>query len=271
LKIYRGLALALVTVVALIGMAALLAGAADAGYFQGALVRYVAARSGRQIQVTGPLHTHLFSRHPWFVAEQVTIRNPPWVPAGLTAEIGRVSLTFVWPWVDRSFGIERLVMETAVLHLERDASGHANWQLSDPDQGGEAGPPLIRSLTMSNARVDLHDDLRHLKFDGIVSAQDVGAARGLPPFRIAGEGDLNGRQAAFEITADPLAGASHDKPFAFAFDERSGTSRLIGRGFLLRPFDFNALDSSFDVTGANLKDLYFLTGVTLVNTGRFHL
>jgi uncharacterized protein involved in outer membrane biogenesis len=271
LIIYRGLLVALATLIALVGVAAVLAAAADAGYFRDALVRSVAERSGRQILVNGPLHTHLFSSHPSFVADQVTIRNPPWMPAGLTAEIGRVSLTFVWPWIDHSFDIERLVMVTARLHLERDATGHANWQLSDPDKGGEAKLPLIRSLSMANARVDLHDDLRHLRFDGIVSAQDGHAARGLPPFRIAGEGDLNGRPAAFEITADPLASASHDKSFAFSFDERSGNSRLIGRGFLLRPSDFNALDTRFDATGANLKDLYFLAGVTLVNTGRFHL
>jgi hypothetical protein len=33
-----------------------------------------------------------------------------------------------------------------------------------------------------------------------------------------------------------------------------------------RPFDFNLLDTTFEATGADLKDLYFLTGVTLPNT-----
>src|SRR5258705_258669 len=108
LLIYRGLAVALATVIALTGVAAMLAAAADAGYFRDALVRSVAAHSGRQILVQGALHTHLLSRHPWFVAEQVTIRNPAWMPTGLTAEIGRVSLAFAWPWVNHSFGIERL-------------------------------------------------------------------------------------------------------------------------------------------------------------------
>src|ERR1700692_3233764 len=88
LMIYRGLALAFAAVIAVIGVVAMLAAAADAGYFRDPLVRYVSAHSGRQILIKVPLHTHLFSRHPWFVAEQVTIRNPSWVPAGLTAEIG---------------------------------------------------------------------------------------------------------------------------------------------------------------------------------------
>ena len=106
--IYRGLAVVLATLIALIGVVVMLAAAADAGYFRDALVRHVAARSGRPILVEGPLQTHLFSRHPWFVADHVIIRNPPWMPAGLTAEIGRVSLTFEWPWIGRPFGIERL-------------------------------------------------------------------------------------------------------------------------------------------------------------------
>jgi uncharacterized protein involved in outer membrane biogenesis len=269
--IRRGLTVAIATLVALIGVTVILVAAVDAGYFRGPLVRYIAARSGRQILVGGQIHTHLFASHPELTAEGVTIRNPPWMPAGLTAEIGRVSLVFRWPGVGHSSEIERLVMEAAVLHLERDAEGHANWQLTDPDKGGEPGLPLIRSLSMPSASAELQDDLRHLKFHGTVSAGDVSAADGLPPLRIAGEGDLNGRAATFEITADPLATASHEKPFAFSFDERSGNSRLSGRGSLLQAFDFDAIDSTFDATGANLKDLYFLAGVTLINTGRFHL
>lgn len=267
----RAFTVAIVTLVALIGVGVTLVAAVDAGYFRGSLVRYIAARSGRQILVAGHIQAHLFTRHPQLTAERVTILNPPWTPAGLTAEIGRVSLAFQWPGIGHSSEIERLVMEAAVLHLERDAKGHANWQLTDPDKGGEPGLPLIRSLSMPSARVVLQDDLRHLKFHGTVSAGDVSAADGLPPLRIAGEGDLNGRPATFEIMADPLATASHEKPFAFSFDEHSSNSRLVGRGSLLQAFEFDAIDSTFDATGANLKDLYFLAGVTLINSGRFHL
>jgi uncharacterized protein involved in outer membrane biogenesis len=267
----RGVTVALVTGVALIGVTIMLAAAVDSGYFRGPMVRYISARSGRQILAGGAVQAHLLTRHPQLTAELVTIRNPPWMPAGVTAEIGRVSVDFQWPGRGHSFGIERLVMERAVLHLERDAKGHANWQLTDPDQGGEAGLPLIRSLSMPDARVELRDELRHLKFRGTVSAGDMRAANEAPPLRISGEGDLNGRPATFSITAAPLATASHEKPFAFSFEESSGTARLVGGGFLLRAFNFDTLDSTFDVTGANLKDLYFLAGVTLVNTGHFHL
>ena len=55
------------------------------------------------------------------------------------------------------------------------------------------------------------------------------------------------------------------------FPIRSSGSRLMGRGVLLKPFDFDIFDSMFDGTGADLKDLYFLTGVTFVNTGNYHV
>src|SRR5450759_5306429 len=86
-------------------------------------------------------------------------------------------------------------------------------------------------------------------------------AGGLQSLRLEGRGQLNGRAASFEITGDPLAAASHKRPYHFAFDERSSGSRLTGRGSLARPFDFDLLDTTFDAAGTDLKDIYFLTGV----------
>jgi len=93
----------------------------------------------------------------------------------------------------------------------------------------------------------------------------------LQPLRMRGVGQLNGRAATFAANGDPLVTASHQRAYRFTFAERSSGSQLTGRGSLRRPFDFSALDTTFEATGANLKDLYFLTGVTLVNTGRYHL
>lgn len=256
---------------ALLVIAAVLAAALDAGYFRDPLIRFLSARTGRQIQVQGSLEVQLFSLKPRMTAERVTIGNPAWMPAGPTAEIGMLLLVFDMPRFGHLFGVERLEIQAATLHLVRDSTGHANWQWTDPAKGNGASLPIVRSLSMPNARVMLADGLRHLQFAGTVSAQDVNGAAGLQPLRIDGAGQLNGRAASFEIMGDPLASASHGRPYRFTFAERSSGSRLSGRGLLLRPFDFDALDTTFDASGADLKDLYFLTGVTLVNTGSYRL
>jgi uncharacterized protein involved in outer membrane biogenesis len=255
----------------LIIMVVVLAAALNAGYFRGPLVRYLATRAGRQIEVAGSLQTHVFSLNPQVIAERVSIGNPPWTPAGLTAEIGKLTLVFETPSFSQWFGIKRLEMEAATLHLMRDSAGRANWQRTDPDKGADTPLPLIRSLSMTRAHVTLADALRHLQFDGAVSVEDEKGADGLRPLRIDGVGQLNGRVATFESTSDPLATMSPDRPYHFAFAERSSGSRLMGRGSLSQPFTFDELDTTFEAAGADLKDIYLLTGVTLVNTGPYRL
>jgi len=187
------------------------------------------------------------------------------------AQIDKVSVTMEMPGWHRSFGIARLELDGATLHLARDPSGHANWQWTDPDMKRAGSLPLIRSLSMPDARVLLDDARRHLQFDGTVSAREQSGTGRSPPLQLEGSGQLNGKAATFEITADALAAASHQNPYHFTFAERSSGSRLMGHGQLLRAYDFDQVDAAFTAEGADMKDLYFLAGVTLINTGAYHL
>ncbi|HEV7612494.1 MAG TPA: AsmA family protein [Steroidobacteraceae bacterium] len=243
----------------------------DAGYLRVPFIRFLSSHAGRPIQIDGLLETHIWSLHPRVIAERVTIGNPPWTAPGITARVEKVAVVLhLSQGGDSSLGIQRLEMDGAKLTLIRDSKGHANWQTSDPDMGGESSVPLIRSLSMRGV-LELEDRLRHLRFKGTVSAEDVIGAGNLPPLRIAGQGELNGRTAAFEVIGDPLAAASHERTYGFKFSERSSGSVLAGDGALLRAFDFSGIDAKFSASGKDLLDLYFLTGVTLVNTGSYQL
>jgi AsmA family protein len=267
----RGLICAVAVPAALLVMVALLIAALDAGYFREPLIRFFSARIGRPLHVSGALETHFFSLNPRVIAEQVQVDNPPWMPAGRTATIGKVTLILELPWFGHGFGAKKLAMDDATMYLVRDSTGRANWQVAFPMKPSEGATTMVRSLSVPNAHVELDDARRHLQFNGTVSAQDAEGTEGLRALRIQGAGELNGRPTVFEITGDPLAGASRAKPYGFSFDERSSGSRLTGRGFLLRPFNFDQLDTSFEAAGADLKDLYFLTGVKLLNTGSYRV
>lgn len=264
--------------IALVGCAAVVAvgvvgfaACVDAGLFRGMVIRFISMRAGRPIEVAGALHAHLLARHPDLRAEGVTIGNPGWVPAGQMAQIGEVSLVIDVPWFNRAFGILSLSMKSATLHLMRDASGHANWQWRNPDFPPDTQKmPILRHLSIPDAHVELDDERRHLKFEGAVSAQSADG-EAVSPLTIEGNGELNGHADWFRITADPLTTASHETPYHFSFSERSSGSELEGHGLLPKPFDFNVVDASFEAAGADLRDLYFLTGITLVNTGKYKL
>lgn len=252
-------------------LAAGLAVAIEAGYFRGPLIRFIAFHLGRAITVDGDLHVHVLTLHPRVTAERVTIGNPSWVPPGTTAAVGRLSCTLQLPWVHRPLGIMELAMEDATLTLSRNDAGLANWQWTDPRIPDDTLMPLLRRVSMPGAHVLLKDDTRHLQFDGTVTVTEPKSDEGPPPLRIEGTGQLNGRPVRFDIDGEPLAAADHAKPYRFKFEEQSSGSRLAGGGALPRPFDFRLIDAEFSATGEDMEDLYFLTGVNLINTGRYRL
>jgi len=262
-------AVALLCVVGL-GLAGLVAGV-DAGHFRGVLVGYVERSTGRRITVAGPLEAQLFSMHPRITAQDVTIGNPPWTPPGDTAHIERLSVIFELPRKGRPGRIDSLRLEGAKLTLTRDAAGHANWQRRDPDKGEPQGLPLIASLSATSAMLTLDDQKRHLSFQGTVSAEDAKRPDGAPAFQIQGAGQLNGHPVTLGLTGETLPSASHAHPYRFTFTENSSGSRLTADGALPQPFDFNFLEADFVAVGDDLKDLYFLAGVALVNTGHYRV
>ena len=270
--IRRGVIPAAAVLIGVIGALVGLVAAVDAGHFRGAFIRLLAAHLGRPIEVHGKLETHLLSSHPSVVAERVVIGNPPWMPSGLTAEAEKISVVATFPRIGRSIGIVRLEMQAANFHLVRDSTGHANWQLTDPDTNDNTQSPILRDLSIPDAHVVLDDRLRHLEFEGNVSARQViNNKDSSQAVRLSGTGMLNGREASFEVTGDSLSAASHKTPYHFVFAERSSGSHLSGHGFLPRPFDFDLIDASFDAAGQDLKDLVYLTGVTLIDTGAYRL
>jgi AsmA family protein len=248
-----------------------LAAALDAGYLHDFLVRTIAAHTERSIQVGGALRLRILSSHPRLVAERVTIGSPPWTPAGVAVEVAKITAVFATPHWNQPIVVDRIEIDGAVLHMFRDVTGHANWQLKNPDKSAPQGLPVIHSLSMPNARVLLDDAQKHRQFEGTVTARDANVGAGLSPLRIEGKGQMNGRPVDFELDGDPLSTARADKHYAFSFNERSSGSHLSGKGFLLQPFDLHLFDATFEASGADLKDIYYLTGTKLIDTGTYHL
>jgi uncharacterized protein involved in outer membrane biogenesis len=240
-------------------------------FLRSPLISYAERHYRRPIQVAGKFEVHLLSLHPRLVAEQVSIGNPAWTATGITAQIGHLSITYDLPWPGRSWGFRRLEMGQTTLNLLRDEDGRANWQAHDPDAGLGKGPPLIRSLSMPGAHVHLEDRRRQLEFDGTVTAQEVPGPDPAKELRIDGLGRLNGRDVSFRLDGDPLATVAHERPYRFEFAEHSSGSEVSVHGSVPHPFDLRVLVAAFTAAGEDLKDLYFLTGLRLVDTGPYRL
>ena len=127
---------------------------------------------------------------------------------------------------------------------------------------------MIRALELVHTHLTLTDERLHLVYDGDLSIVGPDSAQ---PLQMEGSGTLNQHAVTFRLKGDALPSAAPDKPYAFEFDERSSGTHFTGHGSLPRPFDLGLVDAEFDASGADLRDLYYLVGVSLPNTGTFHL
>jgi uncharacterized protein involved in outer membrane biogenesis len=239
----------------------------NAGLLRSSFIRFVSWQSGRPIDVRGALHLRLLTRSPRIEAEQVTIGNPPWTRPGITAEVAKLTVTFA-PLLSHQSGLSLLKIDTAQLYFTRDSAGRANWQRVDPDKSPGAPLPMIRALELAHTHLTLADERLHLVYDGDLSVVGPDSAQ---PLQMEGSGTLNQRAVTFRLKGDALPSAAPDKPYAFEFDERSSGTHFTAHGSLPQPFDLGLVDAEFDASGADLRDLYYLVGVSLPNTGPFHL
>jgi AsmA family protein len=239
----------------------------NANLLRSSFIRFASWQIGRPIVVRGALHLHLLTRSPRIEAEQVTIGNPPWTNAGITAEIATLTVTFA-PLLSHLSGLSLLKVDTARFNFIRDSAGRANWQRVDPDKSPGAPLPMIRALELVNTHVTLTDERLHLFYDGDLTVVGPDSAQ---PLRMEGSGTLNQHAVSFRLKGDALQSAVADKPYAFEFDELSSGTHVTAHGSLPRPFDLGMVDAEFDASGADLRDLYYLVGVSLPNTGTFHL
>jgi uncharacterized protein involved in outer membrane biogenesis len=266
----RGLKWLLWALLTLIVLALLLAVALDAGYLYGPLVRVLAADAQREIRIDGTLRLDLFSRNPRLIAERVTIGNPPWTPPGIAVQADKINVVFETPRLGRFFEIASLSVEGATLHMFRDVPGHANWQMKNPDKAMSPGLPIVHAVSVVDARLFIEDAQKNRQFDGTVTAQDSNGPHGTRPLRIEAKGQLNGRPVSFELIGDPLRTASRSKPYGFTLTERSSGSHLAAKG-ALKEFDLLNMDAAFEASGADLRDVYYLTGTKLIDTGAYHV
>jgi uncharacterized protein involved in outer membrane biogenesis len=263
----------LIALFSVLGFVSVLA-VVEATWLPRVLPGLIAARTGRHIEVNGPLELHLLSPRPSFVAQDVTIGNPRWMPTGVLAQIKQLSVEFDFPRFGGQTPIRRIEMTGARLHLVRDAEGRSNWASAPPNPNRHGEGRLIRSLSMPAAEVALDDARRHLRFNGRVTAREVKRAQTpdqAPRLRIEGTGQLNGKPVRFDIQGDPLATVSRDQPYRFTFDQRWDNARLTANGALLRPFDVGLMDAVFEASGPSMRDLYRMIGVPLPESAPFTL
>jgi hypothetical protein len=264
-------ALALGILVVAIIMAVALA---PASFWRWVIVHEVSRATGRPVRVAGNVSVHLFSFRPELSVEGFTIANPQWTATPDMLSVKKFDATLDLKSLLRFHLIfPQVTIDTPAIDVERDSSGRANWDFSHPGKRqvnhSAQGPlhiPVVQQLKLSNGTLSAVDRVRKLTFNGQVSAAETANSADNHALKLRGSGKLNGKPFQLNLDGEPLIGVQPSKPYGFETSVTAADIKLSAHASIAHPFDLAALQANFHVSGSDLADVYYLTGLALPNT-----
>jgi uncharacterized protein involved in outer membrane biogenesis len=244
------------------------------GVWKRIIVHEVSAKTGRKAAIDGDVHLRIFTWNPRLTADGFELANADWAPPKPMLKIGHIDISVTLASLLKlQLLFPRIEIDAPDVDLRRDASGRANWDFSSPgarkpQKPGASAPahiPVIKQLIVQNGTLSASDAIRKLKFGGQISVdekQDAGASA----LRVRGTGMLNGKPFDLRLDGGPLITAEKSKPYEFDTTVTAADIKLTAHTVIAHPFDLAAITSKLHITGQDLADFYYLTGLALPNT-----
>ena len=161
--------------------------------------------------------------------------------------------------------------------------------------------PLVHVLVIQSGKLSARDEMHRITFDGTIAAGEASAAaaglpsrtakvvkaraqsRGASPtrakqqasrvaadtgtgFRLLGKGELNDKPFTLRVSGGPLIWAEAHRAYPFDVRMIASDIRFTARGVVPHPFDLGQLEMTLSLSGNDLADGYYLTGLALPNT-----
>lgn len=243
---------------------------------RGVVSSIVSAKLQRPVAITGDLRVHLFNFTPSAAVTDVRIGQPvnfvKDAPKEDLAHIDSLSASVqIPPLFVGHVVLPRVQAYKPDVVLFQDAAGHANWDFSNGANKGQAARlPLIKNFIIHDGRVRMESLSRDMRFSGTVEAHEKADAGG-QAFGLTGDGSLNGKDFTVKASGGPLLNVHSGTPYPFDMTVRAGVTQIVAKGQVLHPFDLGQLQGAVTVSGGNLADLYYLTGLTLPDTPAYRL
>ena len=244
------------------------------------LITHVASADlGRQVAIDGGLEMHLFSWNPRVVIEGLRVANADWAPQKPMLTVQRLDVTLNLTSLLKSpLVFPRIEIDGPDIDLLRDSASRANWDFSTPgankpQRPGASPPvsiPVIKQFILTDGVLSASDKVRKLKFNGKI-AVDESQRSGENALRVSGTGLLNGRPFDLHLDGGPLINTDHERPYGFDASVTAADIKLTAHTDIAHPFDMGEVTSKFHLSGKDLADAFYLTGLALPNTPPYDL
>ncbi len=258
----------------LIVLVILAAALAPASFWRWLIVHEVSRATGRPVQIAGNVAIHLFSTNPELTVEGLSIANPAWTTSRSMLSVKKFEATLSLKSLLRFHLIfPQVAIDTPAIDVERDSSGRANWDFprasSSKANKSASAPlhiPVIQQLQLTHGTLNAVDRVRKLTFNGQLSVAETENTADNHALQVHGSGTLNGKPFQLKLDGDPLIGVQPSTPYGFETIVTAADIKLSAHATIPHPFDLAALQAAFHVSGSDLADVYYLTGLALPNT-----
>jgi len=247
----------------------------DWNLFRPTLARIIAEKTGRHTEIRGDLHVHLWSFEPSAEVDGLTMDNPPWAQRSVmfTADQLTVSVS-LGRLLRGQVVVPQIKVVRPAIDVERDAKGRASWELGTEEGKPQKSSkpvkiPTIRSLLIESGTVRVSDGVRKLKLEGTLNASDTaGQDNG---FELKLTGSLNDKPFRAELHGGPLINLDPEHPYQLTAHIAAADIKVDARTSFPKPFDLAEYSMKFEVSGNDLADVFYLTGLALPNTPPYRL
>jgi uncharacterized protein involved in outer membrane biogenesis len=258
---------------ALILAAAVFLWLANWNMLRGPIGRYASAQTHRHVELDGDLKVHLLTWTPTVTIGGLKVGNPDWAGPGDTADVERIVVSVkLLPLLVGHVVMPILQFDRPVLNLLRDESGRENWSLGParPNAKPFKAPPIQRFI-VNDGHLKYNDLKRRMSITGVIDSNERANGPAAHAFSLVGQGVLNKKPFALKVAGGPLLNVRLDQPYPFTGDIRAADTHITASGHLAKPFDLGNYATDLHLTGRDLADLYYLTGLALPNTPTYDI
>lgn len=260
----KGVLITLGSVAGVLAGIVLVLGLMDWNYLRGPVGRIASAKLGRTVEIKGDLDVEILRWSPEADVRNIRISNPDWA-GGDMARIERLQVKVkLLPLLKGDVILPLLKVDKPAVGLIAREDGSNNWTFKKSKKPAKLPP--IRRFEINDGRLSIHDAKRKLQFLGTVTSSEIQDGKSVQAFKLLGDGTLNGAKFDLSLTGGPLLNVDPDKPYPFDARVTAGATKVLAKGSIREPFNLGVFDTSLSVTGNDLADLYYLTGLAFPNT-----
>ena len=214
----------------------------------------VRTATGRELAIDGKLEMQVFASAA-IVMDGVRLKNAAWAKEADMVTLGHVEAEVaLWPLINGDIDVTRLVLSDAVVSLERNAEGEANWHLGEAGAGGTQQIPRFADVKLEKTRIVFDDRRTGVAGTLTVDALTATAPDPTGPTDVALTGRFDERPLDLKLVLPPVGAMLVPGAKVVEIAGQVGDATLSLKGSI-GPLDTAANDFHLSIQGKDFSSL----------------